>query len=238
MHDLEDVLRGDVEPVRKIGRFDVVSAPERAIITNPDPSLWTVTSAPKSRFQTNEILANQTDIKTEFVTGAVKHTVVAGIEFSKENISRDSFRGLDTESFVVGNIPGCSVNIFRPDTSGCWDSATDRVVRAGAPTVIDVGTKSAYILDTIKLSPQWIVTGGLRIDDYDIKLDTFNTAGAVTTHLSRQDTMINYNGGITWKPMPNGSVYASIGTSTNPVGASGRLRSCSGPRPLASRRWS
>jgi catecholate siderophore receptor len=118
---------------------------------------------------------------------------------------------------VVGNIAGCSVRIFSPDTSACWDG-NDRVVPAGAPTIVDVSTKSAYILDTIKLSPQWIVTGGVRIDDYSIEQDAFNSAGVQTSHLERHDRMLNYNGGITWKPLPNGSVYASIGTSTNPVG--------------------
>ena len=97
--------------------------------TNPDPSLWTVTSAPKSRYQTNEFLANQTDVKSEFNTGVAKHTLVAGVEFSKENVARDTYRGLDTESFVVGNMAGCSVRIFNPNTSACWDSS-DRLVRA------------------------------------------------------------------------------------------------------------
>ena len=50
---------------------------------------------------------------------------------------------LDKVSFVVGNIPCCSVNVFRPDTSSCWDSATDRVVRAGNPVLVDVATKTA-----------------------------------------------------------------------------------------------
>lgn len=196
----------------------VVSAPERPVITNLDPSLWTVTSAAKSRFQTNEILANQTDIKTEINTGVIRHTVVAGIEISEEKVSRDTFRGLDTESFVVGNIPGCSVNLFNPNTAGCWDSATDRLVRANNPTLVDVATKSAYVLDTVKLFPDLIATGGIRIDDYEIDLLSRNATTGATTELSRHDTMFNWNAGITYKPAPNGSIYFAVGTSTNPVG--------------------
>lgn len=196
----------------------VVSAPERPVITNPDPSQWTLTSAPKSRHQTNEIIANQTDLTTEFTAGGIKHTLVAGLEFSKEDVARDTYQGLDTESFVVGNIAGCSVNIFNPDTSGCWDSATDRLVRTGNPTLVGVNTRSAYVLDTIKLMPQLIVTGGARLDSYEIDFFSRNATTGAVTDLGRDDLMFNWNTGITWKPAPNGSVYASAATSTNPTG--------------------
>lgn len=196
----------------------VVSAPERPVITNPDPSLWTLTSAPKSRHQTNEIIANQTDLTTEFTTGGIKHTLVAGLEFSKEDVARDTYQGLDTESFVVGGIPGCSVNLFNPDTSGCWDSATDRVVRAGNPTLVGVNSRSAYILDTVKLMPSLIVTGGARLDSYEIDFFSRNANSGAVTDLGREDLMFNWNAGVTWKPAPNGSIYASAATSTNPTG--------------------
>lgn len=189
----------------------VVSAPERPITTNPDPSLWTLTSAAKSRFQQNEILANQTDVRWDFATGFAKHTMVAGLEFSRENVSRDTYRNLDTESFVVGNIPGCSVTIFFPDTSGCW-GPTSSLIRAGNPTDIQIDTQSGYLLDTITLTPNWILNGGVRLDNYAIELDNR------TTHLERNDTMINYNAGITYKPFSYASFYFAYGTSTNPVG--------------------
>lgn len=196
----------------------VVSAPERPVITNPDPDLWTVTSAAKSRHQVNDIIANQTDVTAEFTTGHIKHTLVAGIEFSKENVARDTYRGLDTESFVVGNIPGCSVSLFHPNTSSCWDSDADRVVRAGNPTLVDVNSKSAYILDTMKLRPDLIATGGIRVDDYDIDFYSRNATTGAVTDMGRNDVMFNWNAGLTWKPAPNGSVYIAAGTSTNPTG--------------------
>ncbi len=197
----------------------VVSAPETntnqlaLINANPNsPGLWLVNSSPKSRYQQNEILANQTDITSKFRTGWVEHTLVFGVEVSQEDITRDTFKGLDTESFNANNVlTSCAVSYFHPNTSACWDSK-DLISRVNNPTYVDVSTKSVYALDTLKLSPQWIVTGGVRVDDYDIEQETS------TTNLHQHDTMFNWNGGITWKPLPNGSVYAAIGTSTNPVG--------------------
>ncbi len=195
----------------------VASAPERPVTTDVDPSRWTLTSAAKSRHQVNDILANQTDVKAEFKTGHVKHTLVTGVELSKEEISRDTFRALDTESFTTGGIAGCSVDLFTPVTSACWDPS-HRVTRAGNPTFVDVESKSAYVLDTMKFTPQWIFTAGMRVDDYDIALTSRNATTGAVTSLARHDTMFNWNAGLTWKPRENGSVYFAYGTSTNPVG--------------------
>lgn len=193
----------------------VVSAPEGAVTTSSDPNDWTVRSSAKSRYQLNEILANQTDVVTKFDTGSMKHTMVAGIEISRENIARDTYQGLTTESYpaVQAGLGNCSgLSALNPDTSGCWDSATQQLVLAGNPTMVQVITKSAYVNDTVEVVPSVFVNGGLRLDDYDI--DLHNSA----TSLARTDLMLNWNGGVTWKPASNGSVYAAVGTSTNPTG--------------------
>lgn len=195
----------------------VVSAPERPVTTDPDPANWTLTSAAKSRHQTNDIIANQTDLTMKFATGLARHTLVVGTEFSKEDIARDTYRLLDTESYTSGPIPGCSVNLFNPITTPCWDPA-DAVQRTGNPFRIDLATKSLYALDTIKLGPQWIFTLGARLDDYTIESYSKNATTGVETLLRRHDLMFNWNGAVTFKPLPNGAVYFSYGTSSSPAG--------------------
>ncbi|MFX8414248.1 TonB-dependent receptor, partial [Acinetobacter baumannii] len=91
-------------------------------------------------------------------------------------------------------------------------SFTGKPVRSGLTADVTVDTKSAYILDTIALSPQWIFTGGLRFDDYDLLYEQKNANGTIT-RLSRSDLLLNYNIGITYKPARNGSLYAAYGTS-------------------------
>lgn len=196
----------------------VVSAPEGAVTTSSDPNDWTVVSSTKSRYQLNEILANQTDVVTKFNTGSMKHTLVAGIEISRENISRTTYQGQDSESYpslptTISNCPSSgALSALNPDTSSCWDSATDTLVLNPNATMVQVITKSAYVNDTVEVVPSVFVNGGLRLDDYDI--DLHNSA----TSLARTDLMLNWNGGVTWKPASNGSVYAAVGTSTNPTG--------------------
>jgi catecholate siderophore receptor len=76
---------------------------------------------------------------------------------------------------------------------------------------------SGYVLDTLKITDQWILTGGLRLDSYSLGYNQINANGT-TTALSRDDLLLNYNAGITYKPLPFASFYAAYGTSSNPVG--------------------
>jgi catecholate siderophore receptor len=194
----------------------VVGAPGNVNTSNPNPANWTVTSSPKSRYQENEILANQTDFTAKFETAEVKHTVVTGLELSREKVTRDTYQQLSTESFQVGNLPGTTLNLFNPNAGAIpWSNP---LLLAGRPTTVEVDTKSAYALDTLNFYERVFVTGGVRLDDYDISARSIAASGAVTD-LSRHDLMFNWNLGVTYKPLPIGAIYAAYGTSTNPVGS-------------------
>ena len=196
----------------------IASAPEAVTRVGLDPANWTVQSRPKSRYQENEIVANQTDLTTKFHALGGNHTIVTGFEISREDILRDSYTGLASEAFNPP--PGVPVGtlvvpLLNPNTASIGFSGSP--TRSGNTADVLVDTKSAYILDTIKFSPQWIFTGGIRLDDYDLSY-TQKNANGTTTRLARSDLLLNYNVGITYKPLPNGSIYAAYGTSSNPVG--------------------
>lgn len=192
----------------------IVSAPGGTNTSDPDPANWTVGSSVKSNYQTNDILAWQSDLQSEFRTGWLKHTLVFGFELSREEVARQGYQNLDTESFQTSGITSCVFNLWNPsstDTTGCW-GPNDVAVLSGNVTNTQIDTRSVYILDTIKLSEQLRISGGVRIDDYDVSRSSNNA------DLSRSDTMFNWNASIVYKPAPNGSLYASIATSTNPMG--------------------
>lgn len=192
----------------------VVGVPGTPDRSNPDPALWTVTSGAKSRYQINEVRANQTDLTAKFATFSLQHTLVGGVELSRESVYRDAYAGLDTESFGVINIPGVSLNLWNP-VAPAW---TIPLQRRGAPTTVTVDTVSTYLLDTINWKDKILVTVGIRNDNYNIGATSLSTAGVKTT-LGRKDNIWNWNTGITYKIVPNGAVYVAMGTSSNPVGA-------------------
>lgn len=187
---------------------------ESPVITNPNRLLWTVSANPQSRYQTTDVLANQTDLTTKFMTGPVHNTVVTGVEISRERVSRDTYTGLTSEALPggfsgTGSLAG--VNIYNPTNNFLPFSTKPQL--AGQPTVIPVDTKSAYVIETANYKDFVILNGGIRYDDYDVSATNFQGTNSVHSGL------VNYNAGIVVKPLPYASVYAAYATSSNPVGA-------------------
>ena len=91
--------------------------PEGPVITNPNPLLWTVSANPQSRYQVTDVIANQTEGVFKFDTGPWRNYAVAGVEISRETISRNSYTGLTSEALpggFNGNGSLAGVNIFNP----------------------------------------------------------------------------------------------------------------------------
>ena len=84
------------------------------------------------------------------------------------------------------------------------------------PTRIKVDTMAAYLIDTVKFSPNLIATLGLRYDAFDIHATGAQGAGS----FSRKQSMEFLNGqaSLLYKPAEPLSLYASFSTSSNPSG--------------------
>jgi catecholate siderophore receptor len=197
----------------------VLTAPERPVISALNPLDWTLTASPKGRYQVNSILANRTELTFAPEIGGRKHNIAIGLDVSEEEVEQRGYTGQDSENgggSATNVLTGCSVTIFNPDTSGCWDSA-DLLVRSATPTITKVETQSLYASDTIDLSEQLILNMGLRLDHYDISRSGVDRSN-VTYVYGRNDTMVNGNLGLTWKPRENATVYLAYATSSNPMG--------------------
>lgn len=179
-------------------------------LTNADPTLWTVNATPASRYQVNRTIANQTEMTAKFETGGLKHTVVAGLEAQREDISQDSYSGLTVECN-----PACTTGLLTSlwNPTGHLVSVVGSPVRNGRPTKTKVDTLSAFVIDTINWNDRLYLNFGGRADNYNITRTPFTGA-----QLSRTDLMFNWNAGITYKVLPNASLYAAYATSSNPVG--------------------
>ena len=78
-------------------------------------------------------------------------------------------------------------------------------------------TVAAYLFDTVHLSEQVLLTGGLR---WERNKSEFNPAPSQITlnvqPIKRKDSYLTWRAGITYKPTPTLSLYAGAGTSVNP----------------------
>jgi catecholate siderophore receptor len=165
-----------------------------------------------NRYQEAELVANQTDLTFKFDTGGWKHTLVAGIELSREDISRFSYVKADG----TGGLPATTQPLFDPDPFRPFD-AYKRFFSFDAT----IDTQAAYLFDTIQLSKQWFINGGVRFDHFErsqIVGPSINNPTGPSTPASREDDLFNWHVGVLFKPLPIASVYAAYGTSANPVG--------------------
>lgn len=192
----------------------VAGKPGTPDLSNPNSELWTVASTPASRYQVSQMLANQTDVTYKFNTYGLQHTLVTGMELSRESISQDGYSGLEIECFpnCVSGGRGIELNLFNPNAGSV--GSTSSPVRNGQPIETTVNTVSLYALDTMNWNDELFVNLGVRLDNYNISKTPF--AG---TELMRSDLMPNWNAGVMYKVLPTVGLYAAIGTSSSPVGS-------------------
>jgi len=179
---------------------------------------------PQSRYQVTENFANQTEASYKSYFGGWKNTLTGGVEISREISSIDKYVGLSSESLPGGasggNITGAS--IYSPNFT--FANTGTNPVWSGLPTRIAIDTASGYLIDTASYNNLVILNGGIRYDDYNIKVSGFGATGgnpnpALFGSQEQHHGMPNFNVGLTLKPLPISSFYVAYATSSNPVGA-------------------
>ncbi len=194
------------------------------------PADMTLARTSQIKDQENEIWSNQTNLIMKFNTGAIKHSMVAGVELTREE---QTTIGYDPNS--LGTL--APADIYNPNPAiqrMGFNPATNGNDAAGS-----TNTVSAYLFDTLELSPKWQINGGVRIDSYETDYQNATlgtgTMGVDCTRrcngiakntvvqnvpLSTSGTLINWKLGALYKPTENSSLYASYATSKQPPGGS------------------
>ena len=194
----------------------IASAPENPVISDPDPSKWTLRANPKNRNATSESYVNATDFALDFDTGPFHHSLVSGFELSRELIVNRPYAFANSEAEGAVVVPPIIIlqNLIHPNPDVAW---TQFRTLSGARTDTEVKTRAVYAVDTIDLTPTLKLSGGLRYDDYRIR-NTAITAAGVITALRNDSDFLNWNAGLVWKPVPKATLYVSASTSSNPSG--------------------
>ncbi|MEO5935053.1 MAG: catecholate siderophore receptor Fiu [Duganella sp.] len=193
------------------------------VLPTSDPATWQMRRTNLTfRDATNKIFTNQTTATGEFATGALKHTLVGGVELTTEKQT--------TYGWAATNGTGLPVsNIYYPDPA-VWFNLS--YARNGAESHGTTDTQSAYVFDTIKLGDKWILNGGVRVDHYSTEYNAVALQGAVTppavqplpvgtkipTSLKKSDNLLNGKLSALYKITPESSVYGLVATSKSPPG--------------------
>jgi catecholate siderophore receptor len=196
------------------------------VVTNPDDSKGNVANGTvlrntKNRNSTSSGWINQTDLSARFDTGFIEHSLVTGIEFSYQDTHNrpyvvTSAAGTSTTCSPRLLASGDCTSLNNPSPDDSWSGT---ITEGLAYTDTDTKTAAAYVFDTLKFDEQWSLNLGLRYDNYKTTSSGFATR-APAGNFSRENTsdLVNYQVGLVYKPLPNGSVYAAYSTSSNPGG--------------------
>jgi catecholate siderophore receptor len=155
-----------------------------------------------------ENITNLTDVTIELATGAIRHSIVTGLELTRETTnSRNSAQAVNQPPLT---------DFFRPDPNE--RPFGPMPVNNGDPSETELTSVALYVVDTIQLTERWAITAGLRYDDVDVDYQrrAFDT-GALTDDLSRSDSELTYQAAVTFKPIEAGTLYVAYGTSFDPT---------------------
>ena len=167
----------------------------------------------KSRDNDDTSVINQTDLTWKLSTGAVKHTVLGGLELGRERLNR-------VNHTFAGGFTSLAP-LLSPDPS----TPLDYTKTPNQRTRSEGDTWAVYVQDQVEFTPQWKALAGLRFENYDASVVT-NTiatgAPAGGTPFSRRDKMLSTRLGLIWQPSTVQSYYVSYGNSYNPSGELGQ----------------
>jgi catecholate siderophore receptor len=200
---------------------------ETGVVTNPQcPSAnslenfgpnTVLTRGNHLKIQDMDTAQFQSDYSGKFEALGVKHDLLAGIDFSRE----------ERTVYAARSRAQGGVDISKPTTlvgtpdDGAWVDESSRVLRVNNQYTAQGW--GAYVQDTVEIAPAWKVVAGLRYDNLTGDYDSFslpqNAAGPMSTERYRMEVSEwSPRAGVLFQPTPQQSYHFSVGQSFNTSG--------------------
>lgn len=155
----------------------------------------------KGRVGQSEITTLQSEYSDQLDWGGVRHEVLAGIEWSREDAKRNNN--------IPGATPRPTTRVGTPDDGAAIPDTRWPIAMAK----FDTKNLSLYAQDVVSLTPLWKLVGGVRFDRF--RADYRDTAGATK---SIAENLWSPRLGVLYQPNDSSSYYASYGYSYNTSG--------------------
>jgi catecholate siderophore receptor len=196
------------------------------IVTNPDDSAGNVANGfvwrnIKSRDSVQDGIGSNTNLAAVFGTGSIGHSVSLGVEYNQSDSTNLAYTAAVGNYRVSTNNPcttaalptyNCT-SLANPNPADPW---TGTIGRSAAPATASAEEVSLYLFDTITLSPNLLLNGGVRWTDFSAR-GTGVTQGAPFA-VSSEGSFWSYQGGVVFKPTEATSLYVSYANAKTPPG--------------------
>lgn len=204
-----------------------------------DLDSWSWSRLANTKDVSNRILTNQTNITSKFSTWQVDHDVSAGVEFTREKQT----------NYGVNAIEPPAVKIYHPVS----DVSLGGLHRNGANANGQTDTFGIYAFDTLTLTRDFEINGGMRLDRYDTDYDSATACGATgrgavacpagvrkgspvtTVNTSKSGSLLNWKAGALYHLTREGNIYINYATSKQPPGGNSFALSAGGTGNSANR---
>jgi len=186
----------------------------------PLSQLW-VRMQSHDRVVRDTSLFNQAEASGDLTTGPMTHALLAGIEVGHDSYANQgSYRNGSCNGVALGGASGY-IACFPVLNPAYAASNPANASIAGNLAGGKADTAAAYLNDSLALTPQLKLVGGVRYDRYAATIanaiNSANTAGSTAfPSLSQTVTYASVRGGAIWQPTRAQSYYVSYSTSFNP----------------------
>ncbi|WP_227816327.1 TonB-dependent receptor [Nitrogeniibacter aestuarii] len=210
--------------------YVITGANDRAThATNPGGVYNTVSLSTHQGWQEVEYFANQTNLYAERNLWGMDHEFIFSLEYSDHSVLNGQYDYSANSNCVVsgrGGSPRDAVCIVDP--SGNYvnniGSLLDRSISKGDADIDwNAKTISLSAMDTIDLTEEWTLFGGLRYDHVDLRTVTGTTT---KTKWELDDGLWNGHLGLTWQFKPDANVYVTYSTASDINGGESDVSSC------------
>lgn len=173
----------------------------------------------RTRDNDDQSLVNQTELTWKLATGAVKHTLLTGLELASERLNRVNYALDANPATATIETPTAITSLLDPDPNTQLSYGKTPNLRALARGY----TVALYVQDQLELSKTWKALAGARWERFDAKAEQFALRAGVTGSgpFQRSDSMLSSRAGLIWQPTGAQSYYVSYGNSYNPSGELG-----------------
>ena len=156
---------------------------------------------------TQSNFTNQLDLTSQFVTGEVAHTFVAGLEVARQTFDLNRYNN----PFNSNNTWVPLTPLLDPDPN---EIEPPEPVSQNQDTVAH--TTAVYVTDTMALSRYVDLVAGARYDRFSADYAQLALATGAALNLSHVDRLGSPRAAVVIKPTPLQSYYLSYGTSFDP----------------------
>jgi len=224
-HDFSEALTLSNQFVYgKLQREYVVTTPEGSFLVPPQNGSGRRLIG-VARHVNEDTLSNITNLTFKFETLGISHTLVSGMEYTREKLDQKN-GGLRYGNQGNGGMGGPFNPVDRKHPPSRF--VGNKEIAYTTRTEAQATTQAIYVLDTLKFNEQWQADVSLRRDWWKAENDKVqrrtNTGGALgnwainpaASALEVKNRLFSYRAALTFKPIEQASLYAAYGNAKQP----------------------